>query len=125
MTKTEDYMLLSTYYQLLFTIEEGLYYLIEADRNLSKTEGERIFNDLIYAFFHLDSSHSVLLAIMQGNSIQASIRLFDRVFSDFDSLIDRSFPSSEFQDYLQNRFLPLYQQWMERVHQSMKPYVIH
>jgi hypothetical protein len=49
----EDYTLLSAYYHLLFTIEEGLCYLIEAEQNLSKTEGDRIYQDLIQAFgFH-------------------------------------------------------------------------
>ncbi|MET1138493.1 hypothetical protein ABWW12_21650, partial [Bacillus subtilis] len=48
MTSTDDYMLLTTYYQLLFTIEEGFCYLIEAKQDLAKTEGVRIFNNLIY-----------------------------------------------------------------------------
>ncbi|EME73333.1 hypothetical protein OZL92_08745 [Bacillus sonorensis] len=125
MTSTGDYMLLSTYYQLLFTIEEGLCYLVEADQDFAKTEGERIFHDLIYAFFQIDSSHALLLSIMKTSCAESSIRSFDRVFRDFDSLIDCSFPSGEFQNYLQNRFLPLYRSWMDAIHQCMKPFVIH
>ncbi|UOY86933.1 hypothetical protein [Bacillus glycinifermentans] len=125
MTSTSDYMLLSTYYQLLFTVEEGLCYLIEADRNFEKTEGERIFNDLIYAFFHIDSSHALLLSIMKTSCAESSIRSFDKVFYGFDSLIYYTFPSAEFQDCLQNRFLPLYRHWMAGIHRCMEPFVIH
>ncbi|MEC1259435.1 hypothetical protein P9D34_03025 [Bacillus swezeyi] len=125
MTSTEDYMLLTTYYQLLFTIEEGFCYLIEADRDLAKTEGERIFNDLIYAFFQLDSSHAILLSILETSCAKSSIRFFDRVFREFDSLIYYNYPSPEFQHDLINRFLPIYRKWMNTIHQCMKPYVIH
>ncbi len=118
-------MLLTTYYQLLFTIEEGFCYLIEANQNLEKTEGERIFNDLIYAFFQLDSSHTVLLSIVETSCVKSSIRFFDRVFREFDRLIYHNYPSAEFHHDLINRFLPLYRKWMNAIHQCMRPYVIH
>ncbi|MEC2176032.1 hypothetical protein P9G41_15285, partial [Bacillus amyloliquefaciens] len=64
MRSLNDYHLVSAYYQLLFTIDEGLCYLLDTQDDFFKAEGERIYNDLIQAFFHLDSSHALLLSIV-------------------------------------------------------------
>ncbi|MCI4138138.1 hypothetical protein [Bacillus vallismortis] len=125
MKSIEDYTLLSAYYHLLFTIEEGLCYLIEAEQNLSKTEGDRIYQDLIQAFFYLDSSHSTLLFIMNTGCAECSIKAFDEIFAEFDQLVSFSFPSHEFFEYLKEHFLIRYRQWMLSIHQCMEPFVIN
>ncbi|MGM0949844.1 MAG: hypothetical protein ACQEWT_13570 [Bacillota bacterium] len=125
MKSIEDYTLLSAYYHLLFTIEEGLCYLIEAEQNLSKTEGDRIYQDLIQAFFYLDSTHSTLLFIMNTGCAELCIKAFDEIFAEFDQLVSFSFPSQGFCEYLKEHFLIHYRKWMLSIHQCMEPFVIN
>lgn len=125
MRSLNDYHLVSAYYQLLFTIDEGLCYLLDTHDDFFKTEGERIYNDLIQAFFHLDSSHTLLLSIVENQCVEIAIRSFDDIFQDFSLLNDYEFPSESFQAFLKNSFLPHYKLWMEQTHHCIKPYVIH
>ncbi|MEC2309876.1 hypothetical protein [Bacillus atrophaeus] len=125
MNRIEDYTLLSAYYHLLFTIDEGLCYLIEADQNLAKTEGDRIYHDLIQAFFYLDSTHSLLHRILKTKCAEICIRAFDEVFADFDHLVSFTFPSREFCAYLKEHFLIHYRKWMLTIHQCMDPFIMN
>lgn len=99
--------------------------MIEAEHNLSKTEGDRIYQDLIQAFFYLDSSHSTLLFIMNTGCAEYCIKAFDEIFAEFDQLVSFSFPSHEFFEYLKEHFLIHYQKWMLSIHQCMEPFVIN
>ncbi|MGE6630213.1 hypothetical protein [Bacillus sp. NPDC077027] len=123
--RSEDYILLSTYYQLLYTIEESLGYLDEIEKDFSKTEGDRIFNDLIHAFFHLETTHPLLLTIIENECFEHSIRSFDQIFLSFDILAFYTFPSNHFQTFLKAYFIPEYRKWMNEIHACMRPYVIH
>ncbi|AWK47723.1 hypothetical protein V9W62_17105 [Bacillus velezensis] len=125
MRSLNDYHLVSAYYQLLFTIDEGLCYLLDTQDDFFKTEGERIYNDLIQAFFHLDSSHALLLSIIECRCVETAIRSFDEIFQDFSMLNDYDFPSASFQEFLKTIFLPHYKLWMEQTHDCIKPYVLH
>lgn len=99
--------------------------MIEAEQNLSKTEGDRIYQDLIQAFFYLDSSHSTLLFIMNTGCAECSIKAFDEIFAEFDQLVSFCFPSHEFFEYLKEHFLIHYRKWMLSIHQCMEPFVIN
>lgn len=78
--RSDDYILLTTYYDLLYTIEESLKYLDEIEKDFAKTEGDRIFNDLIHAFFHLETTHPLLLSIIESEHFAKTIRSFDQIF---------------------------------------------
>ncbi len=99
--------------------------MIEAEQNLSKTEGDRIYQDLIQAFFYLDSTHSTLLTIMDTRCAEICIKAFDQIFAEFDQLVSFSFPSHTFREYLEEHFLIHYRQWMRSIHQCMAPFVIN
>ncbi|MGM5471725.1 hypothetical protein [Bacillus pumilus] len=123
--RSDDYILLTTYYELLFTIEESLRYLDEIEKDFAKTEGDRIFNDLIHAFFHLDTTHPLLLSIIENEHFAKTIRSFDQIFLSFDILAFYTFPSIHFQSFLKSYFIPEYRKWMDEIHACMRPYVIH
>ncbi|MEB2356478.1 hypothetical protein LAV39_02080 [Bacillus pumilus] len=123
--RSDDYILLTTYYELLFTIEESLKYLDEIEKDFAKTEGDRIFNDLIHAFFHLETTHPLLLSIIENEHFAKTIRSFDQIFLSFDILTFYTFPSIHFQSFLTSYFIPEYRKWMDEIHACMRPYVIH
>ncbi|MDM5299593.1 hypothetical protein QUF51_15705 [Bacillus pumilus] len=123
--RSDDYILLTTYYELLYTIEESLTYLDEIEMDFSKTEGDRIFNDLIHAFFQLETTHPLLLSIIKNEHFAQTIRSFDQIFLSFDILAFYHFPSDHFQNFLKVYFIPEYSQWMGEIHACMRPYVIH
>ena len=123
--RSDDYILLTTYYELLYTIEESLNYLDEIEKDFDKTEGDRIFNDLIHAFFHLETTHPLLLSIIKNEHFAKTIRSFDQIFLSFDILAFCRFPSNHFQLFLKSYFIPEYRKWMDEIHACMRPYVIH
>nr|WP_206760455.1 hypothetical protein [Bacillus xiamenensis] len=100
-------------------------YLDEIEKDFTKTEGDRIFNDLIHAFFHLETTHPLLLSIIENDDFAKTIRSFDQIFLSFDILTFYTFPSNHFQSFLTAYFIPEYRKWMDEIHACMRPYVIH
>jgi len=126
-TLTSDhYEMIHFYNNLLNTIEEGFDYVVQSFTNLELTEGDRIFKDILAAFYHVDSTHKTLYALLQDkHELVEEMGKFDQVILalDEDSSIFTSLDTH--QEFVKNHLFPSYLAWKESMQKQLKPYIIH
>ncbi|MRX72199.1 hypothetical protein GJU40_08545 [Bacillus lacus] len=122
----DQYSLLSYYYHLLNTVEEGLEYVSASYDHYSYTEGSKVFSDILSAFYHIDSSHSVILLISEAfPGISEEILKFDEVISTLEEY-ESSLVEYSYQTALAARgLLPVFLIWKKAVQNVIAPIITH
>lgn len=122
----DQYNLLAFYYQFLNTIEEGFDYVIESFQSLHFDESKLMLINIIAAFYHIDSSNPVLLAILEENAnLRKEIMKFDSVIQVLDHVeMVMSFPN-QYESFVKNELSPVFSAWKQSVQTQLKQYVTH
>ncbi|MDQ0231467.1 hypothetical protein [Metabacillus malikii] len=116
--------LLHFYYYLLDTIEDGFDYITASYTNLELNESERLFKDILSAFYHIDSSHIVIEAIFEDDDkIRTSIHHFDVIINilETEPVNTQSYTNPHF---IKNELIPAYQAWKEPIQTNLSKYII-
>ena len=124
-TLTENhYEMIHFYYNLLNTIEEGFDYVVQSFSNLELTEGDRIFKDILAAFYHVDSTHKTLHAVLQEErELVEEMEKFDGVIVALDEESSIFTSLDTHQDFVKNQLVPAYLAWKESVQSQLQPYI--
>lgn len=123
---TDQHELLSYYFHLLNSIEEGFDSVVDSFQNLQFSESERIFSDIISAFYHIDSSNpSILSAIEANDELSKEITKFDSVIKTLEGLESIFKDPKEYHAFVKNQLTPSFLAWKEAVQSRMQPYITH
>lgn len=118
------YEMIHFYYHLLNTIEEGLDYVVQSFSNLELTEGDRIFKDILAAFYHVDSTHKTLHAVLQEErGLNEALEKFDQVILTLDEESSIFTSLETHQEFVKNQLFPAYLYWKESVQSQLQPYI--
>lgn len=124
-TLTENhYEMIHFYNNLLNTIEEGFDYVVQSFSNLELTEGDRIFKDILAAFYHVDSTHKTLHAVLQDKrELVEEMEKFDGVIMALDEESSIFTSLETHQDFVKSQLFPAYLAWKESVQSQLQPYI--
>ncbi|MGM7721401.1 hypothetical protein [Metabacillus sp. Hm71] len=122
----DQYEMLHYYYTLLNTIEEGFDYVIESFTNLELTEGDSLFKDILSAFYHIDSSHLTLYALLEEETgMIEEMQKFDQVILTLDREAAIFTTIEQHHDFVKNQLFPAFLAWKEMVQAKLQPYIVH
>lgn len=122
----DQYNLLAFYYQFLNTIEEGFDYVIESFQSLHFDESRLMLIDIITAFYHIDSSNPILLAILEeNNDLRKEIMKFDSVIETVERIELVVLLPHEYELFVKKELSPVFLAWKESVQIQLKDYVTH
>lgn len=124
-TLTNDhYEMIHFYNNLLNTIEEGFEYVVSSFTNLELTEGERIFKDILAAFYHVDSSHTTLQTLLnEEHKLVEKLKKFDQVILTLDEESTIFTTLDTHQDFVKHQLFPSFLAWKESVQSHLQPYI--
>jgi hypothetical protein len=121
---SDQYELIHYYYNLLNTIEEGFDYVVGSFANLELTEGERIFKDILAAFYQVDSSHITLRDLLHEESeIVEEMNAFDQVILTLDGEASIFTTVKKHHEFVKMQLIPAYLKWKESVQTKLQPYI--
>jgi len=121
---TDQYQMITHYFHLLNTIEEGFDYVNEGFNNLSNTESDRIFSDILVAFNHIDSSNPTIIASLNDEqNLSEEVNKFDIVIKELEGLEQYFMDSEKKHHYIKNQLTPAFVAWKESVQKKLQPYI--
>ncbi|PMC36640.1 hypothetical protein CJ195_14490 [Bacillus sp. UMB0899] len=123
---SNHYEMIHFYNNLLNTIEEGFDYVIQSFTNLELTEADRIFKDILAAFYHVDSTHKTLHSVLQEeHELVEEMEKFDGVILALDEESSIFTSLDAHQVFVKNQLFPAYLAWKESVQSQLQPYITH
>lgn len=123
---SNHYEMIHFYNNLLNTIEEGFDYVVQSFSNLELTEGDRIFKDILAAFYHVDSAHKTLHALLQEeHELVKEMEKFNQVILALDEESSIFNYSDTHQEFVKNQLFPAYLAWKESIQSQLEPYIAH
>ncbi|MGD7006885.1 hypothetical protein ACQCV8_01975 [Metabacillus sp. 84] len=127
MNEYERFELYHFYYHLLNTVQEGLDYVLESFHRLELNEAEKVFSDIMRAFYHIDSSNVLILdkTAEEDPQLTLQIRRFDEVINELDHLEFMYFQPLTYETYLKDRLAPAFISWREGIQTRLQPYILH
>ncbi|AZB44506.1 hypothetical protein CEF21_20655 [Bacillus sp. FJAT-42376] len=126
MNAYERFELYHFYYHLLNTVQEGLDYVLESFQKLELTEAEKVFSDIMRAFYHIDSSNILLIETVAEEDpfLAEEVRRFDDVINELDHLEFMYFQPLTYETYLKDRLAPVFVLWKEGIQRRLQPYIL-
>ncbi|MFV2046309.1 hypothetical protein ACEWK1_02935 [Metabacillus sp. YM-086] len=123
---SNHYEMIHFYNNLLNTIEEGFEYVVSSFTNLELTGGDRIFKDILAAFYHVDSTHKALHAVLQEErELVEEMEKFNEVILALDEESSIFSSLDTHQDFVKNQLFPAYLAWKESIQKQLEPYITH
>jgi hypothetical protein len=121
---SDQYQFIHSYYNLLNTIEEGFGYVIESFSDLELTEGERIFKDILAAFYHVDSSNKTLQTVLTDKvDLVSVLENFDQVILTLEGESSIFTTLEKHHKFVENQLAPTYRAWKESIQSQLQPYI--
>ncbi|WP_338778542.1 hypothetical protein [Metabacillus sp. FJAT-52054] len=126
MNAYERFELYHFYYHLLNTVQEGLDYVLESFHKLELTEAEKVFSDIMRAFYHIDSSNVLIMDSVAEEDplLLHEIRRFDEVIHELDHLEFMFFQPLTYETYLKDRLAPVFVLWKDGIQKRLQPYIL-
>ncbi|MBS2970635.1 hypothetical protein J9317_17975 [Metabacillus sp. KIGAM252] len=126
MNAYERFELYHFYYHLLNTVQEGLDYVLESFHKLELTEAEKVFSDIMRAFYHIDSSNVLIMDSVAEEDplLLHEIRRFDEVINELDHLEFMFFQPLTYETYLKDRLAPVFVLWKDGIQKRLQPYIL-
>lgn len=126
MLTADHFQLLSRFYQLLDSIEEGFYYIVSSFENINFTERDQVLADVLLAIYEIDSTRSILLAVL-SDDFEAVLELkrMDFVIDQLEKIDLESVMPLQFQSFMKYELLPSFLKWKKRIQEKLKTYVTH
>jgi hypothetical protein len=123
---TDQFEFIHNYYFLLNTIEEGFDYVVDSFTNLELTEGDKIFKDILSAFYQVDSSHSTMRALLKEETeLMEEIKNFDNVILTLDGESSIFSTLEKHYEFVKNQLAPAYIAWKESIQNQLQVYITH
>ncbi|MGM0876469.1 MAG: hypothetical protein ACQEWV_17285 [Bacillota bacterium] len=123
---TDQYEFIHFYNDLLNTIEEGFDYVVGSFTDLQLTEGDKIFKDILSAFYQVDSSHSTMRALLKEETeLIKAIKNFDQVILTLDGESSIFSTLEQHHEFVKNQLAPAYIAWKESIQHQLQPYITH
>ncbi|MTH53712.1 hypothetical protein GKZ89_09880 [Bacillus mangrovi] len=126
MNAYERFELYHFYYHLLNTVQDGLDDVLESFRRLELSEAEKVFTDIMRAFYHIDSSNVLIIEKVSEDDCQLihEIKRFDEVINELDHLDFMYFQPLTYESFLRDKLAPVFLAWKEGVQQRLQPYIL-
>lgn len=122
----EQQELSKQYLDLIFTVEEGLEYVVSSFSDYERTEGDRILNDIFAAFIQIAESNQVLLKIFNNNpSILKAIEGFQEVMQQVLKLEGHLHDPNEKELIIREGISPLFVEWKNTIQKELQPFILN
>ena len=122
----EQQELSKQYLDLIFTVEEGLEYVVSSFSDYERTEGDRILNDIFAAFIKIAESNQVLLKIFNNNpSILKAIEGFQEVMQQVLKLEGHLHDPNEKELIIREGISPLIVEWKNTIQKELQPFILN
>ncbi|MES1046890.1 hypothetical protein FOA22_20750 [Heyndrickxia oleronia] len=122
----EQHELSKQYVDLIFTVEEGLEYVVSSFSDYERTEGDRILNYIFSAFIKIAESNQVLLKIFNNNpSILKAIEGFQSVMQQVLKLEGQLHDPNEKELIIREGIFPLFVEWKNTIQKELQPFILN
>lgn len=123
---SEQFELLTKFYYLLDTIEEGLEYIINSFDNIHYVERDRVLTDIILAIYEIDSARHLLISFFsQDVSMEERINRLDSIIEQLDKLDFVLLQPVQLEQFIKRDLYPSFIRWKNSLQQVLKRYVTH
>lgn len=125
MQSTDNYQLYFYYFYMLETLDESFQFVIDGYKNQEYEESEKIFSQIMEAFYDIDSSNSAILtASEKDDELISEILKFDSVIFELEKMDSaQEYPFAS-ETYIKNELAPAFKAWKEAVQNRMQRYIL-
>ncbi|MEK3857143.1 hypothetical protein [Cytobacillus sp. FSL H8-0458] len=120
----EQYLFLKEYSDLLYTIDEAFDYIVKSFSDFSKTEGERLLDDIFQAFPQVAAAHEQLSQLVQDNQPMLKAIADISTVADQAELLIQNFEDLPVrQEIISKKLYPAFAEWHKNIQQELNPYI--